>query len=222
MVVGSSPVAVTKTSDFATASSKEFLDIQATVECGFTLKRVRDMIRTYSYKDEFLKLYDEIIKNGEFSINTKNGPISSNTFKIFLEDILSGKIKDNEAEDYIEGINNIEEKLNKLIKSKEKDKLKNYITKINYSVYEKDKERIKTDRAKSFKDQKGKGNVNLPIALSKINTNNSSKELINNINQLINDLYNTKQITEQVYNILNRSITYVQSTNVYDIYKNDS
>ena len=29
-------------------SSKEFLDIQATVECGFTLKPVRDMIRTYS------------------------------------------------------------------------------------------------------------------------------------------------------------------------------
>ena len=28
--------------------SKEFLDIQATIECGFTLKRVRDMIRTYS------------------------------------------------------------------------------------------------------------------------------------------------------------------------------
>ena len=24
------------------------LDIQATIECGFTLKRVRDMIRTYS------------------------------------------------------------------------------------------------------------------------------------------------------------------------------
>ena len=32
----------------ATASSKEFLDIQATVECGFTLKLVRDMIKTYS------------------------------------------------------------------------------------------------------------------------------------------------------------------------------
>ena len=30
------------------SSSKEFLDIQATIECGFTLKRVRDMTRTYS------------------------------------------------------------------------------------------------------------------------------------------------------------------------------
>ena len=48
MVVGSNPVAVTSPSDFAPASSKEFLDIQATIECGFTLKRVRDMIITYS------------------------------------------------------------------------------------------------------------------------------------------------------------------------------
>ena len=29
-------------------SSKEFLDIQANIECGFTLKHVRDMTRTYS------------------------------------------------------------------------------------------------------------------------------------------------------------------------------
>ena len=40
--------AVTSPSDFAPASSKEFLDIQATIECGFTLKRVRDMINTYN------------------------------------------------------------------------------------------------------------------------------------------------------------------------------
>ena len=29
-------------------SSKEFLEIQATIECRITLKRVRDMIITYS------------------------------------------------------------------------------------------------------------------------------------------------------------------------------
>ena len=48
MVVVSSPVAVIETSDYAPVSSKEFLDIQATIECGFFLKRVRDMTRTYS------------------------------------------------------------------------------------------------------------------------------------------------------------------------------
>ena len=45
--------------------------------------------------------------------------------------------------------------------------------------------KIKTSKAKSFEDQKGKGYVDLPIALSKIYTNNSSKELINNIEQLM-------------------------------------
>ena len=45
---GSGPVAVTQSSDFAPVSSKECLDIQATIECGFNLKRVRDMTRTYS------------------------------------------------------------------------------------------------------------------------------------------------------------------------------
>ena len=129
-------------------------------------------------------------------------------FKEFLEDILSGKISYNEVKDYEEKINNIEKDLNDLIKSKKNDKIKYYIKKINYLVYGKDKEKIKTDQAKSFEDQKGKEYVNLPIALSKIYTNNSSKELINDIKQLINDLYNTKQITKQVYNNLIKAITY--------------
>ena len=36
---------------FAPASSKEFLGIQATIECGFTLKRVRDMTRIYNNRN---------------------------------------------------------------------------------------------------------------------------------------------------------------------------
>ena len=41
----------TKTSDIALVSSKEFLDIHATIKCRFILKRVRDMIRTCSQMD---------------------------------------------------------------------------------------------------------------------------------------------------------------------------
>ena len=128
--------------------------------------------------------------------------------KDLLEDILSGDIKHNELNYYAEAINDIEKKLNNSIENKKSNKLKNYIKKINYLVYGNDKEKIKTDQAKSFEDQKGKGYVNLPIALSKIYTNNSSKELINNIKQLIYDLYDTKQITKQVYNNLIKAITY--------------
>ena len=42
--------------------SKEFLDIQATIECGFTLKRVRDRIRTYSQ----FRVSDYTIQNALF------------------------------------------------------------------------------------------------------------------------------------------------------------
>ena len=42
----------------------------------------------------------------------------------------------------------------------------------------------------------------MSILLCKAYTNNSSKELISNIGQIINNLYNNKQITKQVYNNL--------------------
>ena len=56
--------------------------------------------------------------------------------------------------------------------------------------------KIKTSNAKSFKDQKGRGYVDLLILLSELNIN-SSKELISNIEELINYLYKNKQITNQ-------------------------
>ena len=43
-----SEVSDIETSNVLPVSSKEFLDIQATIECRFTLKWVRDMIITYS------------------------------------------------------------------------------------------------------------------------------------------------------------------------------
>ena len=47
MVLGSNLFAVTWTSDNVPVSSKNILDIQATTECKFTLKRVCDFIRTH-------------------------------------------------------------------------------------------------------------------------------------------------------------------------------
>ena len=40
------------------------------------------------------------------------------------------------------------------------------------------------------------------------NTAHNSKKLRDDINQMIKELYNSKQITKQVYNMLNKSITY--------------
>ena len=44
--------------------------------------------------------------------------------------------------------------------------------------------------------------------LAQLLTNNSSKEPINDIKQLINNLYDNKQIIKQVYNVLKKTITY--------------
>ena len=61
MALGSSPVAFTLPSDIAPVSGKEFLDIHATIEYGFTLKYVRDTIRTYSQrKIDFFSIFTDL------------------------------------------------------------------------------------------------------------------------------------------------------------------
>ena len=70
-----------------------------------------------------------------------------------------------------------------------------------------------------FRDQKGSGTftyqnkfVKLLILLTQLLTKNNSKKLKDDINQILKELYNSKQINKQVCNILNKSI----------LYKNDS
>ena len=55
----SNPTAFTSTSGIVHVSRKEFLDIQVTTECRFTLKRVFDMIRTYSHSTSQMLLIIE-------------------------------------------------------------------------------------------------------------------------------------------------------------------
>ena len=107
-----------------------------------------------------------------------------------MESILNGKVDDNNIIKKINVINKIENDLNDLKENENIKKLKNYIKKLKSSMYGKDKGKTRTEEARSFEDQKGKGYVDLPILLSKIYTNNNSKELINNIKQLI-DNYTT-------------------------------
>ena len=61
-----------------------------------------------------------------------------------------------------------------------------------------------------YKKTSGRGlNISsLPILLSKIYTNNSSKELINDIKKLVKNLYKNKQITKQLYNTLSSNELY--------------
>ena len=79
---------------------------------------------------------------------------------------------------------------------------------LNIYGYKPKSSKIKIYKRKSFKDQKGEEHIDLHILLSKGHTNNNSKELKTNIKNLLNHLYDNKQITKQIYNILNKAITY--------------
>ena len=72
-----------------------------------------------------------------------------------------------------------------------------------------------TELEKFFRDQGGSGVftsknefVKLLILLTQLLTKTSSKEFKNDTSKLLKNLYNTKQITKRVYNILNEAITY--------------
>ena len=60
----------------------------------------------------------------------------------------------------------------------------------------------------SIRKSSGKGLTisALPILLSKIYTNNSSKEITNEIKQLTKKLYDNKQIAKQLYDVLNKAL----------------
>ena len=46
----------------------------------------------------------------------------------------------------------------------------------------------------------------LPIALAQVKTGNNSESLLNEIRQILNSLYQSRQITEKVYNNIVESI----------------
>ena len=117
----------------------------------------------------------------------------------FLHDIKNGKINDfNKNEEYRKKFWVANIKLSNKTKNSKNIRL--------YGKYLNSLRRILFDNKRS--SGRGLTFSSLPILLSKIYTNNSSKELINNIKQLVKNLYDNKLITKQVYNILNKAITY--------------
>ena len=136
---------------------------------------------------------DNIVKLGN------NKEIYFRDLTNFLYDIKDGKINDfNKEIEYEKRLKNTEKKLaNKTEFSKFTRFYEKYINMLKKILFDDTK-----------LSGKGLNISSLPILLSKIYTSNSSKELINNIKQLINNLYDNKQITEQVYNVLNKAITY--------------
>ena len=110
--------------------------------------------------------------------------------------------KDKEINKYKQEIKELKEKLDNKEKFDNKDDNKDD----NNMPYLETEEEA-AERIADYYEKKGKGYIDLPILLSKLNIN-SSKELVSNVKQLVKNLYNNKQITKQVYNILNKAITY--------------
>ena len=138
-----------------------------------------------------VKKIDNIIDIGN------NESISFNDIIIFSKDIMNGKINNsNKEKKYNEKFKNIEKNLEN--KTKDNNTIKLYIIYLNQL-----KKILFT-----LKKSSGKGlTINdLPILLSKIYTNNNSKEIINEITQLTIKLYYNKQIAKQLYNILNKAL----------------
>ena len=108
--------------------------------------------------------------------------------------------KDKEINKYKQEVKELKEKLND---KNNTSKIKSNDDDMPY--LESEEEAV--ERIADFHEKKGKGYVDLPILLSNLNIN-SSKELISNVKQLVKNLYDNKQITKQVYDILNKAITY--------------
>ena len=146
------------------------------------------------YKQEVQKLKKELSENEKYFNDEEKNRIK----------------KDNEINRYKQEIQELKEKLNdnndtSEIKSNDDENKEEEIYDDDIPYLETEEEAA--ERIADFHEKKGKGYVDLPILLSELDIN-SSKELISNVKQLVKNLYDNKQITKQVYNILNKAITY--------------
>ena len=150
--------------------------------------------------DSVNNLIEEIKKNIRTRDNIvdlgNNKEVYFNDIFNFLHDIKDGYINNfNREKKYNEKFEDVESKL---------------ANRKKYDKYVELKMEYLSNLKKILFTKKSSGKVlnisSLPILLSKIYTKNSSKKLISNIEQLINNLYDNKQITKQVYNILNKAL----------------
>ena len=140
---------------------------------------------------ENLKKINNIVDFG----NDKS--INFNDILNFLQDFIDGEVNDfNKEEKYNEKFKDVQKNLENRTKNS------NDIRLYNYCLYYLKKILFSTRKSS------GKGltiSASL-ILLSKIYTNNSSKEITNEIKQLTKKLYDNKKITKKLYNVLDKAL----------------
>ena len=189
--------------------------------------------RSKNLENEYQKIY---IPDLPKLLDIKKDPTKKNIEELDFEQI-EKKLKDGEFYEYELNISDSRIKyLDQIIKKNSKMSAKkiDIINKLK-SLYtiRKDYFKIKIYNLKSkppdlkslddqirkledeFRDQKGSGTFTsqnkfgkLLTLLTQLLTKNNSKKFKNDINQILKESYDTKQITKQVYNMLNKSITY--------------
>ena len=153
----------------------------------------------YKYKQKIQEKEKELEKSEEYiNIDAK---IKDQAQKDINELNILKDMREKEIENLNNKINDKDTLINEL-----KDRHEQEIKNLKNQLILKEKS-DKEPKSRKRADHQGKGYVNLPIILSTLNIN-SSKELIDNIKQLINDLYDNEKITKQVYNNLIKAITY--------------
>ena len=171
-----------------------------------------------------MKLYERELfyKSNKNKYNFKN----FQTIRLFGEDIYNGEITLKEADkdqsDLVEKINDFIKKTKP--KSHRKRQEKEDVEKNLYNFYEGREMVLNAFKSKIFlKQSKGSGILNtnhsklkiltlkqmlkrLPIALVQVKVGNNPEDLLNEIRQIVYDLYQSKEITKKVYNNLIKSL----------------
>ena len=172
-------------------------------------QKIKEIEKELKESEEYINIHAKIKDKAQKDINELN--ILKDMHEKEIEN-LNDKINDKDTlinelntlnNTHEQEIKNLKDQLN--LKEKSDQELKN-----RKRADQEPKSRKRADqepKSRKKDDHPGKGHVNLPILLSKLNIN-SSRELISNIKQLINDLYDNEKITKQVYNNLIKAITY--------------
>ena len=205
---------------FKNLSNKQVRDAKKTLELSRkyselnaksiakTDTQIEEIIAKNKAKEEASKNIDEILKE----YNTKEAQRASKKIEKFNKMINDNLDMSSEKSEIINKL--IE--LHSLIQIYYLNKIDNNL-KENKNIDNISIESEITELEKMLRDLPKKGSgvftsqkefAKLLTSLAQLLTNNSSKEPINDIKQLINNLYDNKQITKQVYNVLNKTITY--------------
>ena len=187
--------------------SKKYSELNAK-SIAKTDKQIEEIIAKNKAKEEASKNIDEILKE----YNAKEAQRASKEIEKFNKMINDNLDMSSEKSEIINKL--IE--LHSLIQIYYLNKIDNNL-KANKNIDNISIESEIRELKKRLRDLPKKGSgvftsqkefAKLLTFLAQLLTNNSSEEPKNDIKQLINNLYDNKQITKQLYNVLNKTITY--------------